>query len=165
MSYVNDLRKLVGHTPLQLPGTGIIVWRRTINQNIEVLLQLRKENLELGLPGGALELNETFKECAMRELLEETALCCEPQHLILENVYAGPKHVTVYPNGDIVYNTIVVFSLNLKNTRSVLKDISEETESLEWYSLTTLSQMLKNSKESFFLSNIPIIEDIIKNFK
>lgn len=73
--------------------------------------------------------------------------------------------MTVYPNGDIVYNTIVVFSLNLKNTRSVLKDISEETESLEWYSLTTLSQMLKNSKESFFLSNIPIIEDIIKNFK
>jgi len=53
-----------------------------------------------GLPGGLLELGESFTDCAKREALEETGYHVEPVRMI--GLYASPEFDVCYPNGDEV---------------------------------------------------------------
>jgi ADP-ribose pyrophosphatase YjhB (NUDIX family) len=59
-----------------------------INDNGEILLVKslthRKFNNHWSLPGGVAEKNETLVECAIREIIEETAIHCKIKHLIME---------------------------------------------------------------------------------
>jgi ADP-ribose pyrophosphatase YjhB (NUDIX family) len=59
-----------------------------INDNREILLVKslthRKFNNHWSLPGGVAEKNETLVECAIREIIEETAIHCKIKHLIME---------------------------------------------------------------------------------
>lgn len=54
--YIKDLRRLIGHRPLILVGSTIIV----INDKKEILLQHRSDTKEWGLPGGAMEPGESL---------------------------------------------------------------------------------------------------------
>ncbi|CAG0929855.1 Putative mutator protein MutT4 [Thermoflexales bacterium] len=53
-----------------------------------------------GLPGGLLELGESFTLCVQRETLEETGYHVEPVRMI--GLYASPEFDVRYPNGDEV---------------------------------------------------------------
>ena len=69
MDYIHDLRKLIGHKKIILNCAGAL-----IVQNGAVLLQRRSDNGFWGLPGGLLELEETYEQAALREVREETGL-------------------------------------------------------------------------------------------
>lgn len=51
MSYVQELRALVGTRPLMLVGAGILI----VNERHELLLQRRSDDGLWGIPGGGLE--------------------------------------------------------------------------------------------------------------
>jgi ADP-ribose pyrophosphatase YjhB (NUDIX family) len=53
-----------------------------------------------GLPGGLLEIGESFTDCAKREAWEETGYHVEPVRMI--GLYASPEFDVCYPNGDEV---------------------------------------------------------------
>jgi len=58
-----------------------------VNDQNELLLQLRKDNRCLGLAGGAMELGESLEEVATREMIEETGLT--PLELKLIKTFSG----------------------------------------------------------------------------
>ena len=72
MGYIMDLRKEIGHRPLIMAGACVLI----LNEKNQLLLQKRADNGYWGYPGGALELGESFEECAKREVIEETGLEC-----------------------------------------------------------------------------------------
>lgn len=162
MDYVKQIRELVGHIPLQLPGSNIVIYRRGA-EGIELLMQLRTDHAKFGLLGGGINLGETYKQCAVRELREESGIICDPQDLSLIDVYAGIDFVTTHPNKDVVYHTIVLYSLEFeKVTREEGIDISDETIKLEWMSLNRINSLIKEGAEKkFFHSHIPIIKEIV----
>lgn len=164
MSYVADLRKKVGHMPLQLPGTGVVVWRNSSNKGIEILLQLRSDHNKFGLLGGGIELGESYEQCAIRELQEEAAISASSSELLLKGVYAGQNHITIHPNGDIVYHTVVVYTLKYDNTSTASTTISSETKSLQWLSIDEIKKLLAKAEKHFFHNNIPILWDIVNKF-
>lgn len=102
MSYLSELRKLVGHRPLLSAGATVLVLK-----NDEILLNLRSDTNTWGIPGGSMELGETLEQTAHRELLEETGLSAETMKLL--TVLSGQDYYFEYPNGDKLYSVIALF--------------------------------------------------------
>lgn len=163
-NYLTDLRKKINHDPIEGVGTGVIVHRTNKNGIIEVLLQLRTDMDQYGLLGGGLELGESYEECAVNELLQEAAIIANQEDLVLKKVYAGAKHVTKYPSGDIVFHTVVVYSIDYSECSQLdIKVDESETKELRWITVENLKSMLQTNPERFFPNNVPILEDIAKN--
>lgn len=161
-NYIQAIRKYVGHTPLQVPGTGIIVYKKKRGK-VKVLLQLRVDCNKYGLPGGGIELGESYEECAIHELQQETSLIANPKDLKLFKVYAGSKHITKYPNGDIVYHTVVVYKIKYDKCKKGSHKVDElETKALKWMTIPQIKKILRNKE--VFPNNIPILEDIVQKF-
>lgn len=103
MTYVSELRDLVGHRPLLLAAAGVVV----VDEAGRWLLQRRVDDGLWGLLGGALELGESFEDAARRELFEESGLTVESLHRL--DVYSGPEFQLTYPNGDRAFVVGVTF--------------------------------------------------------
>ena len=94
--YIKWLRSKVGHDPILLNAAGAFV----TNERGQILLLRRGQGEKQNswtVPGGIMELGETPREAAKREVLEETGLEVEIGDLV--GVYTNTIPVT-YPNGD-----------------------------------------------------------------
>ena len=103
MSYLSELRKFVGHSPLLMVGATVFV----LNDKNQLLLLKRADNHCWGPPGGAVEPGEVVEDSARRETLEETGL--EIGKLTLFGVFSGADQFYRYPNGDEVHNVTITY--------------------------------------------------------
>ncbi len=101
--HVRDIRAKIGNDLLFTPAAGGIV----VNDDNEVLLQLRSDTHTWGIPGGALDPGEEIADCAVREIYEETGLHVIPERIT--SVLAGEDFFHVYPDGNQVAIMSVVF--------------------------------------------------------
>lgn len=65
-----------------------------------VLLIRRTDNGNWALPGGAIEMNESVADAAIRETFEETGIKVEVTGLL--GVYSDPRHVIHFTSNDEV---------------------------------------------------------------
>lgn len=103
MSYIHELRGLIGTRPLIVVGASVVV----LDEAGRVLLQRRTDDRTWGPIGGALEIGESLEDCARRELREETRLVAQSFEMI--GVKSGPELYHRYPNGDEIHNVTVFF--------------------------------------------------------
>lgn len=66
MNYIAEMRKSIGNETLLTVGCGII-----IEDNEQILLQHRTDEDNWCIPGGIMEIGETFEETAKRNLLKK----------------------------------------------------------------------------------------------
>jgi 8-oxo-dGTP pyrophosphatase MutT (NUDIX family) len=125
MSYISELRALVGHRPLILVGVHVMVF----DEKQRILLQHRTEDNTWDLPGGFMELGETTEETARRELLEETGL--EAGNLTLFQIFSGEEYFYIVPNGDQVYSVSPVYVTN--DVKGDLKVNSDEAYDFQYF--------------------------------
>lgn len=130
MSYIKNLRKKVGHDPIINVGATILVF----NKNNELLLNLRSDTNNWGLPGGSKELYETLENCAIRELKEETNL--ETNSLELVEILSGKEYYFKYPNEDKVDCVIALYKVKNYNGKLFIND--DESKKLQFFSLDKL---------------------------
>src|SRR5699024_10703020 len=121
MEYFKYLRQYVGHRPIILPGSVVII----ANEENEIFLQ-KRHNGNWGLPGGLMDLGEIFEEVAKREVFEETGLVVENLNLL--NVHSGSNYYLKVPNGDELFSATAVyytkdFSGDMKIDYSESKDM------------------------------------------
>lgn len=103
MSYIMELRKIVGHRTLLMPCAGAIIGDGKGN----VLLQLRKDDETWATHGGSIELDERVEDAMIREIKEEIGLVVLDYQLL--NIYSGSEHHHIYPNGDEVSCINIVY--------------------------------------------------------
>ncbi|WP_226675714.1 NUDIX domain-containing protein [Rossellomorea aquimaris] len=70
MDYITYLRSMVGKERVITVVAGALVF----DHDNRLLLQLRSDNETWGLPGGFMELDESVRDTAKREVFEETGL-------------------------------------------------------------------------------------------
>lgn len=140
MEYYKQLRKYVGHQPLILPGSNVII----LNDKGQILLQEREPGI-YGLPGGLMELGESFEETARREVLEETGLHIESLQLC--QVYSGPDYYVENPNGDTFYSVSAVYKTSEYSGEILADEI--ESISLQFFSATQLPDGIMVSYRRF----------------
>ncbi len=138
MSYIMDMRNKVGHAPIINVRATVLVF----NENKELLLNLRSDTNDWGIPGGGKELNETLEECAIRELKEETNL--DTNDLELVTVLSGNEYYYKYPNDDEVDCVIALYQV--KNYSGELKINDGESKRLEFFSLDNLPELESRAK-------------------
>lgn len=140
MEYFKYLRQFVGHKPIILPGSVVII----LNDQDEVLLQKRHDE-NWGLPGGLMDLGESFEAVAKREVFEETGLVVE--NLKLLNVYSGTKYYLKIPNGDELYSATAVYY-----TKDVSGDIKidySESKDMKYFMTDNLPNELMDTDKEF----------------
>lgn len=103
MSYVQELRAVVGHRAVLLPCTGVII----TDENDRLLLQQRTDDESWGILGGAIEPGETPEESVRREAHEEAGI--DLGRLQLFDVFGGPDFFIMYPNGDQAHLVCIVY--------------------------------------------------------
>ncbi|WP_108669066.1 NUDIX hydrolase [Peribacillus acanthi] len=101
--YIKSMRKLIGHETLLTVGCGAII----VDQFGRILLQRRTDLDIWGIPGGILELGETFEETVRREVREETNLIIQSVNLF--GIYSGKNGFAQYGNGDKVFSVQIIF--------------------------------------------------------
>jgi mutator protein MutT len=94
--YVKWVRQHVGPQLIYLVYTTNLVF----DEAGRILVQRRYDFDWLGVPGGALEVGESLRTCAAREVEEETGLQVAVDRLI--GVFSHPDYNLRYPNGDEV---------------------------------------------------------------
>ena len=132
MSYINDIRKYIGHAPMLSAGATVVVIK-----DKKIFLNLRSDTNTWGIPGGALELGETLQETAARELKEETNL--KADSFILLNVFSGKDFYFLYPNGDELYSVVTLFLA--EGVTGDVKITDDESFELKYFSKDELPEL------------------------
>ena len=132
MNYIKSLRQHIGTNPIIAPGSAIIV----LNENNELLLQLRSDTNDWGLPGGGMEIGDSFEETACKELYEETGLIAEELKLL--GLASGKELYYKFPHGDEIYNATAIFKATAV-TGSIRKN--EESKALKYFPLDKLPKL------------------------
>ena len=101
--YITDLRKRIGHEPIVIPHSVVLLF----DNEGRVLIEERSDDGFYDFPGGGVDLGETFEEAAKRELFEETGLFVD--ELELFKVYSGPITYYKYSNGDEIYGVDAIY--------------------------------------------------------
>lgn len=134
MSYIGDLRKHVGSSPLITVGSWLLV----VNENNEVLMQLRSDYNSWDFPGGVMELGEGIEDVSKRELYEETGLILD--NLEILDVFSGEKTFREYPNGDKLY--VVSVLCLVRRFHGDLKINDDESKELKWFPVSEIPSNL-----------------------
>ncbi|MEH7402982.1 MULTISPECIES: NUDIX hydrolase [Bacillaceae] len=142
MDYIKNMRKYIGNETLFTVGCGII-----IEDHEQILLQHRTDEDNWCIPGGMMEIGETFEEAATRESLEETGLTVTGLELF--GMYSGEKCFVQYPNGDKAFSVQIIFLS--KQFTGELKQKDIESREHRFFSKTNLPANLNPRQKSFII--------------
>jgi len=134
------VRQKVGRDLVLWPGATVLVE----DDAGRVLLGLRRDNGEWGMPGGGAEANGSFAATALDELREEVGLVAEREDLIAFACVSEPEdHVIRYANGDVTHYFGLWFVL--RRWRGEPTADGDELERVGWFDRDDPPQPLMHS--------------------
>lgn len=135
--HIADIRSHIGTRLLLMPAAAAAVF----DAERRLLLLRHVHDGTWGLPGGAMEPEETPADAASRELREEAGLDLRPEAII--GVCGGTGHVVSYPNGDRTAYVTTLFAFQLDD-QQVTPD-GTEVDRARWLPLDDTPELTMDS--------------------
>jgi 8-oxo-dGTP pyrophosphatase MutT (NUDIX family) len=130
-----------------------------VNDTGEILLIRRTDNGNWALPGGAIEMNESVADAAIRETFEETGIRVEVTGLL--GVYSDPRHVIHFTSNDEVRRefSVVVIARPVGGEPT----LSAESSEVRWVASGdlagyTLSSAMRKRVDDYLRGTVPHID-------
>lgn len=148
---INDIKKYINIEKdfpsyklecLYESSCGAVVYR-DIRGEVRFLLIKNKRSAHWGFPKGHIEMNETKKETAYREVLEETGI-----HI---NILDGYESVSKYKIKDRIEKTVSIFVGTTKDTSTVIQ--ASEIEDYIWLTYDKAINLLKFDNDKNILKS------------
>lgn len=89
------------HDPAAPEANSLVVGSSAVvvDSGNRILLQRRSDSGNWALPGGAMDIGETFAESVLREVKEETGFDVRIDRIV--GIYSDPGHVFSYDDGEV----------------------------------------------------------------
>ena len=132
--YIQTLKDTMGKgfTPM-MPGAGVVIE----NAVGEVLLQKRTDNGKWCLPGGSVEIGDTWIGTAIKEIWEETGLTIKSENLTpFASLSDQSLEKMQYPDGTYTHYYSLWF--HTAHYTGTMIDSNDETAALKFYALDSL---------------------------
>jgi 8-oxo-dGTP pyrophosphatase MutT (NUDIX family)/predicted kinase len=123
--YVQALRDKVGHDVLLLPSTSVLPRDRAGR----ILLVRLLDTGNWATIGGAVEPDESPRECAIREAEEEAGITVQLGDVL--GVLGGPDYRVTYPNGDQAAYVVTAFDATVVG--GTPRPDGDETSEVGWF--------------------------------
>lgn len=107
-----------------------------IERDDSLLLERRADFGTWGLPGGALDEDETVREAIAREVREETGL--ETVSIELLGVFSDPSRIIAYPDGNVFRLLTLAFAVEVAPGEP---ELSSESLELRFVPLANVSEL------------------------
>ena len=107
------------------------------NESGEILLEKRSDNGFWGMPGGRMDIGESYAQAIVREVFEETGLRVRVKRLV--GLYSDPSNHTIahYPDGNVIQNVTAFFEC--EGLSGEIR-MSEESTDLSYFSMDALPE-------------------------
>lgn len=128
--YVRRLRERVGHDLVLLPSVAVLPW----DEQGRLLLVRESQTGLWQTVGGAIDPDESPREAALRETLEETGISVRIDRI--RGVTGGPQYRLTYPNDDLVSYVPIVFDARV--VEGTPRPDGDETLAVDWFSPSEL---------------------------
>lgn len=141
--YIRHLREIVGNALLVLPSTAVL----PRDDAGRLLLVRLTDTGNWATIGGAVEPDESPRDCAVREAEEEAGIKVELGDIL--GVFGGPDYRVTYPNGDESAYVVTIFQATV--TDGTPRPDGDETSGVGWFRPDELpiDQMGKLTKALF----------------
>lgn len=127
--FIRAIRADAGHQLLYLPGVSAVVF----DDQGRVLLGKRADTGQWAILCGIPEPGEQPAHAVVREVHEETAVHCVPEHVVLVQALEQP---VVYPNGDTCQYMDICFRCRATGGEAAVND--DESLEVGWFELDAL---------------------------
>lgn len=101
-----------------------------------ILLQRRSDSGNWALPGGAMDIGETFAQSAIREVKEETGFDVRIDRII--GIYSDPAHVFAYDDGEVRQEFSICLACRIVGGKLL---VSSESTAVEFFPVTDLPDL------------------------
>jgi 8-oxo-dGTP pyrophosphatase MutT (NUDIX family) len=129
--FIRTLRASAGHELLWLPGVTAIVF----DDEGRVLLNRRSDTGRWSVIGGIPEPGEQPAACAVREVLEETAVECVAERVVLVQAL----NPVTYPNDDVCQYMDVTIRCRAVGGEARVND--DESLDVAWFAVDALPEL------------------------
>jgi ADP-ribose pyrophosphatase YjhB (NUDIX family) len=101
-----------------------------------VLLQRRRDSGNWALPGGTMDIGETFAHSVIREVKEETGFDVQIDRIV--GIYSDPGHVFAYDDGEVRQEFNICLACTI--TGGALA-VSDESTAVDFFAFEDLDRM------------------------
>jgi len=128
-----------------------------VNSENRILLQRRSDSGNWALPGGAMDIGETFAQSAIREVKEETGFVVRIERIV--GIYSDPGHVFAYADGEVRQEFSICLACTI--TGGELRVSSESTD-VRFFALDevpglTMHESIRKRIEDYLSGGPPVL--------
>jgi ADP-ribose pyrophosphatase YjhB (NUDIX family) len=147
------------HDPQAPTANSLVVGGSAVVVDDEgrVLLQRRSDSGSWALPGGAMDIGETFAESVIREVKEETGFDVRIERIV--GIYSDPGHVFAYDDGEVRQEFNICLAATIVGGELA---VSSESTDVRFFSLDevaglTMPKSIRKRIEDYLNSGQPVL--------